>query len=54
MDTPHNRIPGRYGLDEIEESQLEVWPNDYPERDCVVHMEMPEFTCLCSVRVWLS
>ncbi|MEO6889340.1 MAG: preQ(1) synthase [Ktedonobacteraceae bacterium] len=41
------RIPGRYGQEEIEASQLEAWPNSNPERDYVAHMEMPEFTCLC-------
>ena len=47
MDEPQGRILGRYGKDEIEESRLEIWPNAYPERDYVVHMEIPEFTCLC-------
>ncbi|MFL5693539.1 MAG: preQ(1) synthase, partial [Ktedonobacteraceae bacterium] len=28
-------------------SQLEAWPNSHPERDYVIHMEIPEFTCLC-------
>ncbi|HCI79656.1 MAG TPA: NADPH-dependent 7-cyano-7-deazaguanine reductase QueF [Ktedonobacter sp.] len=41
------RVPGRYGIDEIEASQLEAWPNSHPERDYVVHLEIPEFTCLC-------
>src|SRR5436305_5575745 len=41
------RTPGRYGLDEIEGSHLEIWPNAHPERDYVVHFEIPEFTCLC-------
>jgi 7-cyano-7-deazaguanine reductase len=41
------RIPGRYGIEEIETSQLEAWPNSNPERDYVAHMEIPEFTCLC-------
>ncbi len=41
------RTPGRYGRDEIEASQLEKWPNAHPERDYVVHLEAPEFTCLC-------
>jgi 7-cyano-7-deazaguanine reductase len=41
------RIPGRYGQEEIEASQLEAWPNSNPERDYIAHMEMPEFTCLC-------
>ncbi|MDD5278126.1 MULTISPECIES: preQ(1) synthase [Acidithiobacillus] len=26
---------------------LERFPNPHPERDYVVHMDMPEFTCLC-------
>jgi 7-cyano-7-deazaguanine reductase len=41
------RIPGIYGIEEIETSQLEAWPNSNPERDYVAHMEIPEFTCLC-------
>jgi 7-cyano-7-deazaguanine reductase len=42
-----HRTPGRYGIDEIETSQLERWPNPHAERDYVVHLEIPEFTCLC-------
>ena len=42
-----NRTPGRYGIDEIEASQLERWPNSHRERDYVIHLEIPEFTCLC-------
>lgn len=45
--TQHTRTPGKYGLEEVEASQLEAWPNSNPERDYVAHMEMPEFTCLC-------
>lgn len=41
------RTPGRYGQEEIERSQLEPWPNPKPERDYVIHFEIPEFTCLC-------
>jgi 7-cyano-7-deazaguanine reductase len=36
-----------YGQQAIEESALEPWPNPRPERDYVVHFEIPEFTCLC-------
>lgn len=39
--------PGRYGIEEIEQSKLEAWPNTNPERDYVTHFEIPEFTCLC-------
>jgi len=42
-----NRVPGRYGIEEIANSQLELWPNSNPERDYVIHLEIPEFTCLC-------
>jgi 7-cyano-7-deazaguanine reductase len=42
-----SRTPGRYGRDEIEASHLERWPNAHAERDYVVHLEIPEFTCLC-------
>jgi 7-cyano-7-deazaguanine reductase len=42
-----SRTPGQYGRDEIETSHLESWPNPHPERDYVVHLEIPEFTCLC-------
>jgi 7-cyano-7-deazaguanine reductase len=27
--------------------QLETFPNPNPEGDYLIHMEMPEFTCLC-------
>jgi 7-cyano-7-deazaguanine reductase len=42
-----HRTPGSYGIEEIESSELEVWPNPNPERDYVAHFEIPEFTCLC-------
>ncbi len=48
MENPtQNRIPGKYGTEEIESSQLEAWPNSNPERDYIAHFEIPEFTCLC-------
>ena len=46
MMDEHDRAPGRYGIDEIEASQLETWPNAHRQRDYVVHLELPEFTCL--------
>ena len=46
MNEQH-RTSGRYGIDEIEASQLERWPNPHAERNYVVHLEIPEFTCLC-------
>jgi 7-cyano-7-deazaguanine reductase len=27
--------------------ELETFPNPHPERDYRIHMEIPEFTCLC-------
>lgn len=46
MANEKERIPG-YGIEEIEANQLEPWPNPHPDRDYVVHFEIPEFTCLC-------
>lgn len=37
----------KYGQREIEQNHLEPWPNPYPDRDYIVHFEIPEFTCLC-------
>lgn len=45
--TKHSRTPGSYGIEEIERSQLEAWPNSHSGRDYVAHFEIPEFTCLC-------
>jgi len=42
-----HRTPGRYGINEIEANLLEKWPNAHSERDYVVHLELPEFPCLC-------
>ncbi len=38
----------KYGEKEIEEAKLEAWPNPYPERDYVIEITFPEFTCLCT------
>jgi len=41
------RTPCRYGRDEIEANRLERWPNAHPKWDYIVHLKLPEFTCLC-------
>ena len=46
MEQPE-RVLGRYGIEAIEASQLEPWPNAFVGRDYVIHLEIPEFTCLC-------
>lgn len=46
-NAPDERTPGTYGLEEIAANHLEPWPNSHPDRDYVVHFEIPEFTCLC-------
>lgn len=46
-DTPTSSTTKKYGQLEIERAELEPWPNANPERDYVVHFEIPEFTCLC-------
>lgn len=27
--------------------EIEVWQNQYPDRDYDIHHEIPEFTCIC-------
>jgi 7-cyano-7-deazaguanine reductase len=39
--------PKKYGQIEIEHNELEPWPNPRADRDYVIHLEIPEFTCLC-------
>ena len=46
-DAATRRTPGTYGQEEIERNELQAWPNPKPERDYVIHFEIPEFTCLC-------
>jgi 7-cyano-7-deazaguanine reductase len=37
----------RYGTAAIRDSQLQRWPNPEPGRPYLVHMDIPEFTCVC-------
>ncbi|HKZ71981.1 MAG TPA: preQ(1) synthase [Nitrospirota bacterium] len=37
----------RYGEEEIRKSELERWENPYPDRDYVIDISFPEFSCLC-------
>jgi 7-cyano-7-deazaguanine reductase len=41
------RVSSQYGSEEIKANRLEAWPNGHPDRDYVIHFEIPEFTCLC-------
>jgi 7-cyano-7-deazaguanine reductase len=27
--------------------EIEIWENKYPDREYTIHLEMPEFTCIC-------
>lgn len=36
-----------YGEKAIQEAKLEAWDNPYPDRDYVIEISFPEFTCLC-------
>ncbi len=37
----------KYGTRAIKQAKLEVWPNPNPDRDYVIDISFPEFTCLC-------
>ncbi len=36
-----------YGEQSIKEAKLEAWDNPYPDRDYIIEISFPEFTCLC-------
>jgi 7-cyano-7-deazaguanine reductase len=46
-DSQTERAPLLYGQEEIARAELEPWPNPRPQRDYIIHFEIPEFTCLC-------
>ncbi|MGC9022217.1 MAG: preQ(1) synthase, partial [Dissulfurimicrobium sp.] len=37
----------KYGEKAVMEATLEPWPNPCPERDYIIEISFPEFTCLC-------
>ncbi len=37
----------KYGTRAIKKASLELWPNPNPDRDYVIDISYPEFTCLC-------
>lgn len=37
----------KYGEIAIEQAELEAWDNPYPDRDYLIEITFPEFTCLC-------
>jgi 7-cyano-7-deazaguanine reductase len=46
-DTQTERPALKYGQEAIASAELEPWPNPRPQRDYIIHFEIPEFTCLC-------
>jgi 7-cyano-7-deazaguanine reductase len=37
----------KYGTNAIRQARLEFWPNPNPDRDYLIDISYPEFTCLC-------
>jgi len=37
----------KYGARAIKKAGIETWDNPYPDRDYVIDITYPEFTCLC-------
>ena len=35
----------KYGAKAIKQAKLELWPNPNPDRDYVIDISYPEFTC---------
>ena len=53
------RTPGRYGIEGRETSHLETWLNTHPEREYVVHLELPdpqlmEIASDAQGRIWVN
>jgi len=34
-------------IKKLDTPEIEVWKNNYPERDYVTQIDIPEFTCIC-------
>ncbi len=32
---------------QLKTPKIEVWTNEYPDREYVIELEIPEFTCIC-------
>jgi 7-cyano-7-deazaguanine reductase len=32
---------------DLKTPKIEVWKNQYPDKVYIIHMEIPEFTCIC-------
>ena len=47
IDKTGNIIDMKYGTKAIKKAKLELWPNPSPDRDYVIDISYPEFTCLC-------
>ena len=43
----HPSSPSLYSMSSQPRKSLETFPNPAPHRDYQIHMEIPEFTCLC-------
>jgi len=45
------RASGYQGLQknirELDTPAIEVWENQYPDKEYSIHIEIPEFTCIC-------
>lgn len=37
----------RYGEEDIKKTELERWENSYTDRDYMIDISFPEFSCLC-------
>jgi 7-cyano-7-deazaguanine reductase len=35
------------GIRRLKTPEIEVWENKYPDKEYVVQLEVPEFTCIC-------
>jgi 7-cyano-7-deazaguanine reductase len=49
MITSPRSFSGAFSVPSRPSKRLETFPNPAPERDYRIHMELPEFTCVCPI-----
>lgn len=48
QDTRRSSYEGlQKNIKDLHAPKIEVWKNQYPERDYVITIDIPEFTCIC-------
>lgn len=47
MKKPRNYEGLQGGIRNLKTPTIDVWKNQYPDREYTIHLSIPEFTCIC-------